>query len=136
MDFANKIPREFSGVVSIMQNGKKLFQTAQGYRDMANAIPNETNTRFGTASAGKAFVAVAILQLIEKGDIGFDSVIGDILTFDLRDIDPKITVRHLLNHTSGIPDYLDESVMEDYEQLWRDIPITVFAPPPTSFHYS
>jgi CubicO group peptidase (beta-lactamase class C family) len=122
MDFANKIPQDFSGVVSIKQNGKKLFQTARGYRDIANAIPNETDTKFATASAGKAFVAAAILRLIEKRAIDFDSAIGDMLTFDLKDIDPKITVRQLLNHTSGIPDYFDESVMDDYEELWRDIP--------------
>jgi len=84
---------------------------------MVNKVPNEVDTKFGTASAGKVFVATGILKLIENGLIDFDSTIGDILKFDLRQIDPDITVRQLLNHTSGIPDYFDESVMENYEDL-------------------
>ncbi len=44
------------------------------------------------------------------------------MKFDLKQIDPKITVKQLLNHTSGIPDYFDESVMDDYEELWVNVP--------------
>lgn len=112
----------FSGVVSIVQNGESVFQKAYGFADRANKIPNELDTKFETASAGKVFVATAILQLIEAGTLTFDSVIGDMLDFDLQAIDPQITIRQLLNHTSGIPDYFDESVMHNYEELWRDIP--------------
>ena len=41
---------------------------------------------------------------------------------DFRQIDSTITIRHLLSHMSGIPDYFGESVMEDYDELWRDYP--------------
>lgn len=57
-----------------------------------------------------------------NGVIGFDTTIGYVLKTDLKRIDPRITVRQLLNHTSGIPDYFDESVMSDYEELWRELP--------------
>jgi len=122
MDFSSKITENFSGVISIKQNGSTIFQMAQGFADMPNKVPNAPDTKFGTASAGKAFVATAVLQLIEKGALNFDSTIGDILSFDLKAIDPQITVRQLLNHTSGIPDYFDESVMDEYEELWIDVP--------------
>ena len=42
-----------------------------------------------------------------------------ILDIDLKSIDPGVTVKQLLNHTSGVPDYFDESVMDDYEALWK-----------------
>lgn len=112
----------FSGVISIKKDKKPVFRNAYGYADMPNKIPNEIDTKFGTASAGKVFIATAILQLIETGQLQFDSCIGDILKFNLKQIDPKITVRQLLNHTSGIPDYFDETVMHEYEELWKDIP--------------
>ena len=79
-------------------------------------------TRFATASAGKTFVAAGILQLIEAGRLHFEDTIGTLLEFDLHRIDPDVTVRQLLNHTSGIPDYFDESVMDEYEALWKDFP--------------
>jgi len=122
MEFEKVVDKSFNGVISIMQNGRHLYQGAFGYADMPNQVPNEIDTKFGTASAGKVFVATAILGLIEKRLIDFDTTIGDILQFDLKKIDPNISVRQLLNHTSGIPDYFDESVMSDYEDLWRDFP--------------
>ncbi len=41
---------------------------------------------------------------------------------DFKEIDPNITVSQLLTHTSGIPDYFDESKMDNYADLWRDYP--------------
>ena len=122
MNIDKIIDDKFSGVVSVIKCGNPLFQKGYGFADKANKIPNEIDTKFGTASAGKVFVATAILILIEKGLIGFDSTIGRILKFDLNQIDPDITIRQLLNHTSGIPDYFDESAMENYEELWKEIP--------------
>ena len=122
MNISTLIDPEFSGVVSVAVDGRSVFRGEYGFADKANRVPNRIDTRFGTASAGKVFVATAILGLIEKGDLRFDSTIGEILKFDLKAIDPGITVRQLLNHTSGIPDYFDESVMTDYEELWVDLP--------------
>lgn len=78
------------------------------------------DTKFATASAGKVFVAVAILKLIEEGRLSLHDTIGGLLDFDLNHIDLMITVEQLLNHTSGIPDYCDESVITYYSDLWRD----------------
>lgn len=122
MGFDECINKDFSGVISVTQNGKNVYRKAFGYADLPNKVSNEIDTKFATASAGKVFVAVAILQLIEQSRLSFDSCIGDILNFDLKNIDPHITIRQLLNHTSGIPDYFDESVMEDYDELWIDYP--------------
>jgi CubicO group peptidase (beta-lactamase class C family) len=116
------IPARFNGAVSVVKSGKILFQEAFGYSDMPNKIANKIDTRFATASAGKVFVATGILQLIEENKLEFETSIGDILPFDLGAIDKKVTIKQLLTHTSGITDYFDESVLDDYAELWRDFP--------------
>lgn len=116
------VDRDFSGCISVVKDGEVIFQKSYGYADLSNKVHNELNTRFATASAGKVFVAVGILQLIEEGKLRFDDNIGDLLDFDLKAIDRSITVRQLLCHTSGIPDYFDEETMSEYDELWRDYP--------------
>jgi len=122
MDILQLADNEFSGSVLVRKGGKKLIEKAYGYADYSNKVPNEINTRFATASAGKVFVAVGILQLIEKGLLKFGDKIGDILDFDLKNIDKDIEVEQLLTHTSGTPDYFDEYEMDEYEELWTDFP--------------
>lgn len=114
--------KDFRGNAYIVKGGEVLLNYSGGFADLANEIPNTIDTRFASASMGKTFVAVGILQLIEEEKLGFEDTIGKILDFDLKDIDPCVTVRQLLNHTSGVPDYFDESVMDDYEELWTDYP--------------
>ena len=106
----------------ITKSGEVLCEYSAGFSDLANEIPNTIRTRFATASAGKAFVAVGILQLIDAGKLKLENTIGELLDIDLHDIDPDITIKQLLTHTSGIPDYFDESIMDDYEELWKDFP--------------
>ena len=116
------ISKDFRGVAFVTQNGKEVYQHIGGFADLPNEIPNTLNTRFAIASAGKVFVAVGILQLIEQGKLHLEDTLGNVLTMDLGQIDPDVTIRQLLTHTSGVPDYFDESVMDDYEELWIDFP--------------
>ncbi|MGM0435732.1 MAG: serine hydrolase domain-containing protein [Bacillota bacterium] len=115
--------------MSTMQGGVALFKESEqkevvctGYRDLTNEIPINKNTSFQTASAGKFFVAVGIMKLIEDNRLSLDSKLGDVVDFSLNEIDGDVTVKELLTHTSGVPDYFDESSMEDYSDLWKDFP--------------
>lgn len=112
----------FSGCLSVKERGKLIYSKAFGYADLSNRRSNERETKFASASAGKVFVAVGILQLIEKGLLHFEDTIGALIPIDWKAIDTGITVKQLLTHTSGIPDYFDESIMEEYDELWRDYP--------------
>ena len=112
----------FRGTISIKKEKSILFKQSYGYADVANQRKNQRETKFATALAGKVFVAVGILQLIEQKKLHFDDTIGQILTIDWQQIDTTITIRELLTHTPGIPDYFDESVMSDYDELWTDYP--------------
>lgn len=122
MDMKELFDANFRGIIYLVQNGKVLYESVTGFADLSNEIPNTIDTRFASASAGKVFVAVGILQLIEQGKIKFEDTLGKFLDMPLNAIDPDVTVRQLLTHTSGVPDYFDESVMEEYEELWADYP--------------
>lgn len=122
MNYEERIGRDFNGCISVREDGRHLFQKAFGYANLSNKIPNELMTRFPTASAGKVFVAAGILKLIEQGALQLEDTIGSLLDIELHEIDCGITVRQLLTHTSGIPDYCDESIIEDYAELWKDYP--------------
>lgn len=113
---------DFRGVVAVWQGEKLVLRRAAGYSDFPNSLPNDAMCRFATASAGKAFVAAGILRLVEKGRLSLADTLGRLVPIDWKAIDTGITVRELLCHTSGIPDYFDESTMSDYEALWRRVP--------------
>lgn len=112
----------FSGVV-LVKREDILLQLAEGYADRANEIPNNPGTRFGIASGCKVFTAVAICQLVEKGFLSFETRLKDVLEDVFPFFDETITIHHLLTHSSGVPDYFDESVMDDFEELWKERPM-------------
>lgn len=116
------IDTNFRGNVFIVKGERVLCECSSGFADLANEIPNSIDTKFASASAGKVFVAVGILQLIEQGKLQFDDTLGRLLDINLHDIDKDVTIEQLLNHTSGVPDYFDESFMDEYEELWVDYP--------------
>jgi len=125
----NLIGDDFNGVVSVIKNGESLFKKAYGYADLPNKRPNNIDTIFEVASGSKAFVATGIMKLIEEGKLSLESTINNLLDFDLKQISTTITVRQLLNHTSGIPDYFDESVMDDMTELWAKFPCYLMRKP-------
>ena len=114
--------KAFRGIIHVVRGGEVLREAVSGFADLPNEIPNTMETRFASASAGKVFVAVGILQLIEQGRLALDDTLGELLDIDLHAVDPGVTVEQLLTHTSGVPDYFDESVMDEYEELWTDLP--------------
>lgn len=121
--FEKLIDQSFSGVIYISNKNNEIYSKAYGYADKSNLVPNKLTTRFPIASGSKVFTAISTLQLIEKGLLSLETPIGKLLDFDLNKIDRNITIHQLLTHTSGIPDYFDEELMDDYEALWVDYPM-------------
>lgn len=113
----------FSGSVLVKQSARVLVEQSFGYANRADQIENEAGTRYGIASGCKIFTAVAICQLIEEGKLSFNTTLKDCLDFSFPNFDKNITIHHLLTHTSGIPDYFDEEVMDDFEELWIEKPM-------------
>lgn len=98
----------FSGVVQIDRAGEIEFAKAYGLANRAYRVPNTVDTRFGIASGGKGFTALTVLSLVHEGALGLDTTARSLLGDDLPLIADDVTVEHLLTHTSGIGDYLDE----------------------------
>jgi CubicO group peptidase (beta-lactamase class C family) len=119
----------FSGVVLIREEGNTIFEYAYGNANRSESIHNTMRTRFAIASGSKIFTAVAIAQLVEKDVITFDTLLKDCLDIKFPHFDPDITVRHLLTHSSGIPDYFDEEGGADYEELWQNRPMYTMREP-------
>ncbi len=113
----------YSGVISIFYQGTPLFHHAYGLANRSEQLPNRLNTRFGMASGSKIFTATAIGLLVQAGKLSFDQPVFDFLAAEMPNLSEKVLVRHLLSHTSGVPDYFDESLMDDYEALWHDLPV-------------
>jgi CubicO group peptidase (beta-lactamase class C family) len=100
--------KDFSGVVLIAENGKTIYHKAFGYREFENQIPLQTSDIFELASVSKQFTAMIIMMLKEKGMLTYDDSVSKYLEIPYK----GITIRNLLTHTSGLPDYQD--IMDKY----------------------
>lgn len=98
----------FSGVVEVDVADERTFELCRGFAHRAHEVPIRPDTAISIASGNKAFTALAIMQLVEEGRLGLNQPVREILGGDLPLIDDRVTVSHLLQHTSGIGDYIDE----------------------------
>ena len=107
---AQKDPKAigFSGVVLVAENGKSIYHKAFGYREFENQIPLQTSDIFELASVSKQFTAMIIMMLKEKGLLNYDDSVSKYLEIPYK----GITIRNLLTHTSGLPDY--QEIMDKY----------------------
>ncbi len=97
--------QQFNGSALIAENGKVVYKGAFGMANMEWGIPNTPDTRFRLGSITKQFTAMLTMQLVEQGKIKLDGKLSDYLPDYRKDIGEKVTVHHLLTHTSGIPSY-------------------------------
>ena len=107
---------DFSGVVRVGRGEDVLYERASGLADRAHGIANTPTTRFGIASGTKGFTALTIMSLVADGSLTLDTPVLSVLGDALELIAPAVTVGHLLAHTSGIGDYLDEEAMGDIDE--------------------
>ncbi|PWV46191.1 serine hydrolase domain-containing protein [Chitinophaga sp. S165] len=116
--YFNNIAREknMNGNILLAENGRAIYRRSFGYSDFTSATENDVNVHYNLASISKVFTATAILQLNEKGKVHLE----DTLRHYFPDFPyPGITIRHLLTHTSGLPD------LELYEPLVKKFPDTI-----------
>lgn len=104
---------KFAGVVLVAKDGRAIFKKAYGLSDKSTRTPNRIETKFNLASMNKMFTSIAIAQLAERGRLSYsDPVIKFLPDFPNRRAAEKITLHHLLTHTSGLADYFDK---EEYQ---------------------
>lgn len=135
----------FNGSVLVAENGKVIFKKGYGLANMEWAIPNATDTKFRLGSITKQFTAMLIMQLVEQGKLKLEGKITDYLTDYPKATGDKITIHHLLTHTSGIPNYTDFPAFNekhsrkrykptDFIKQFSDLPLKF--EPDSTFAYS
>lgn len=95
----------FNGVVQITMDGRAEYTAAFGTAERAFDAPIQTDTRFPVASVTKIFGSVLILQLVDAGEIRLDTPFGVYLPDYPGEGADRVTVRMLLNHTSGVAQF-------------------------------
>ncbi len=108
---------QFNGAVLVAENGKVIYRNAFGLANMEWGIPNTTETRFRIGSITKQFTAALALQLVEQGKLKLDAKLSEYLPDYRQEIGKKVTIHHLLTHTSGIPSYTSRP---DFEREARN----------------
>ena len=105
--------------VLIRENGHTSFERGYGARDLKSRHAIDSQTNFRLASCTKQFTAMAIMLLVHDGRLRYDERLTDIFPA-FPEYGRTITIRNLLNHTSGLPDY--ESLMEEgsNNSRWTD----------------
>jgi CubicO group peptidase (beta-lactamase class C family) len=97
---------DFSGVVLVADHGRVIYQTAVGWANREWQIPMTTDAVFRVGSTTKQFTAALILTLIEAHQLSLDGHISDYLPAYPQSTGQRITIRQLLTHSSGIPEYV------------------------------
>ncbi|HEY0431989.1 MAG TPA: serine hydrolase domain-containing protein, partial [Pyrinomonadaceae bacterium] len=97
--------QQFNGAVLVADNGSVIYKKGFGPANMEWNIPNEPNTKFRLGSITKQFTAALILQLVEQGKVKLDGKVSDYLPDYRKDTGARMTIHHLLSHTSGVPNY-------------------------------
>ena len=95
---------DFMGAVLVAKDGKILLDKGYGSANLEWKIANDGDTKFRLGSVTKQFTATAILLLAERGKLSLDAPVKTYLTDAPASWD-KVTVRNLLNHSAGIPNF-------------------------------
>lgn len=108
---------EFNGNVLISEKGSVIYKHSFGFADVERQILNSSQTAFQLASVSKTITVVAILQLKERGKFKIDD---PFVKYFPKFPWPQITLRQLLSHTSGLPDY------QIFEQRYQENPTRIY----------
>ena len=98
----------FNGSVLVAHNGKVIYKNGFGLANMEWNIPNETNTKFRIASVTKPFTAMLVMQLVAENKLDLQKPITTYLKDYPKENGSKITIHHLLTHSSGLKRDIDK----------------------------
>lgn len=96
---------QFNGSILVAKAGEIIYKNGFGEANKELDIPNQANTKHRLASISKQFTAMLVLQLVAENKLKLDVPITDYLPAYPKATGDKITIHHLLTHTSGIPNY-------------------------------
>jgi len=135
----------FDGSVLVAEEGKVIYKSAFGMANREWNIPNATDTKFMIGSVSKPITALLMLIQVQKGLVNLDKTISDYIPEFSKKNGSRITVRQLLSHTSGMPNYditadffprisRTHFTREEYIKVYMDS--SLLFEPGSSFFYS
>ena len=135
----------FDGAVLVAEQGKLIYKAAFGMANREWNIPNTTDTKFMIGSVSKSLTSILMLIQVQKGLIDLNKTISDYIPEFSKKNGSRITIRQLLSHSSGMPNYdimadffprisRQNFSREDYIKLYMDSAL-VFEPG-TNYYYS
>lgn len=98
--------REPGCAVLVLQDGERVFQKGYGVAELQTRAPITSETNFRLASLTKQFTAMAVMLMVGDGKLHYEDRLTDVFP-DFATYGKQITIRNLLNHTSGLIDYED-----------------------------
>ena len=135
---------KLSGVLLVAKDGVTIASKAAGIANKGTGAVIDLNTKFNLGSMNKMFTAVAVAQLAQAGKLSFTDTVGKHLPdYPNKEVAEKVTIHHLLTHTSGMGMYWNEKFMAQREKLltvaahlplFADDPLLF--PPGEKFQYS
>ena len=102
--------------IGIVKNGEVIYEKYRGLSNLQHQIPFSKKTRSNIASTAKQFTALMILDLSMKGKLNLDEDIRKYFPNLYKKVDDKIKIRHLVNHTSGIHEYVN--LISQKDKVW------------------
>ncbi len=106
---------EFNGAVLIVEEGKIIYKKGFGLANMEWNVPNRTDTKFRIGSVTKQFTAMLIMQLVVENQLDLNTPLTTYLTDYPKENGDKITIHHLLTHTSGIPNSYESTKQKAFK---------------------
>ena len=101
--------KKLSGALLVARDGVPIASRAAGLADKKAGTPNTLATKFNLGSMNKMFTGVAIAQLAQRGKLNFQDTISKYLPdYSNKEIAGKVTIHHLLTHTSGMGSYWND----------------------------
>ena len=107
---------QFNGTVLVAGEKGVIHKKGYGFANFEWGVPHTTDTKFRLASITKQFTATVILQLVAEGKLGLDDTVTKHLPDYRKDTGDRVTLTHLLNHTSGIPSYTNRAFFQDHSR--------------------
>lgn len=104
---------QFDGSVLVADEKGVFFKKGYGMAEREWGAPNAPDTKFRIGSLTKQFTATLVMQLVQEGKLSLDARLSDLLPYYRKDTGEKVTLRHLLNHTSGIPSFTENPAYEE-----------------------
>jgi len=108
--------------VLVRKDGHTVFERGYGVRDLRSRAKIDPQTNFRLASCSKQFTAMSIMLLVHDGKLHYHDKLTDLFP-DFPAYGKAITIRNLLNHTSGLPDYEDLMAVAEKRKgapIWTD----------------